>query len=46
MVVINKSGVPVAIAKEVELQIGADLSYVFTQCVGLLSKSTEASREY
>lgn len=45
-VVLNKTGVPHAIALEVELQMGADLSYVIMQCVVLLSKSTAAPREY
>ena len=41
-VVFNKTGVPGAIALEVELQTGPDLSYVITQCVGLANNSTEA----
>nr|XP_048286390.1 protein tyrosine phosphatase type IVA 1 isoform X2 [Myodes glareolus] len=42
-VVSNKTGVPDAIALEVELQMGPDLSYIISQHVGLLNKSAEAS---
>ncbi|XP_059137892.1 protein tyrosine phosphatase type IVA 1 isoform X2 [Peromyscus eremicus] len=42
-VVFNKTGVPGAIALEVELQMGCDLSYIINQRMGLLNKSTEAS---
>jgi hypothetical protein len=44
-VVFKKTGVPDAIAFEVELQMGPDLSYVIAQCVGLLNKSTAAPQE-
>lgn len=42
-VVSNKTGVPDAIALEVELQMGPDLSYIISQHVGLSNKSAEAS---
>lgn len=42
-VVFNKTGVPDAIALEVELQMGPNLSYILSQRVCLLDKSTEAS---
>ncbi|XP_036024024.1 protein tyrosine phosphatase type IVA 1 isoform X2 [Onychomys torridus] len=42
-VVFNKTGVPDAIALEVELQMGRDLSYTVNQHVGLLNRSAEAS---
>lgn len=42
-VVSNKTGVPDAIALEVELQMGPDLSYIISQHVGLLNTSAEAS---
>ena len=42
-VVFNKTGMPDAIALEVELQMGLYLSYIISQRVGLLNISTEAS---
>lgn len=45
-VVFNKTGVPDAIALEVEIQMGPDLSYIITQCLGLPNKSAEAPQEY
>lgn len=37
---------PDAIALEVEIQMVPYLSYIISQCAGLLHKSAEASQEY